>query len=77
MTEPSRRDRLRPAELVGFSAVIAIFVGGVVLLSTRDFALAAIFLGVAFIGTLLVIAMLLLSMKPNKSSTDRNDTDPH
>ena len=31
-TDPSKRDRTRPAELLGFSGVIALFVAVVVLL---------------------------------------------
>ena len=34
MSTPSRRDRLRPAELLGISAVVAVFIGLVVLMST-------------------------------------------
>jgi hypothetical protein len=58
--KPSRRDRFRPAELVGLAAVVGLFAGLVVLLTTRDIGLAVIFLGVAFIASLLILAMLAL-----------------
>lgn len=65
MTEPSRRDRFKPAELLTLSAVIALFGGLVVLLSTRDLVLSLIFFGVIFIVTLVTIALLVLAIKPN------------
>ncbi|MET1044501.1 MAG: hypothetical protein ABWX59_10350 [Microbacteriaceae bacterium] len=77
MIQPSRKDRMRPAELVGFSAVLALFAGIIVLLSTRELGLAVIFFGIAFIVSLLVVAMLLLAMKPNKDDTPRHDTSGH
>ena len=42
--QPSRRARTRPAELLGLSGVLALFVGLTVLMSTRDVVLALIFL---------------------------------
>ncbi|KTR08876.1 hypothetical protein [Curtobacterium luteum] len=70
MTTPSRRDRLRPAELLGISAIIAVFVAVVVLISTREPQLAVIFLGVAFIVVVVVLAMLQLA-----STSDQDDND--
>ncbi len=75
MQEPSRRERARPAELVGLSAVLAGFVGVVVLIATRDYAneggpvLTLIAFGGTFIVALLMFAMLALAEKPN---TPRN-----
>ncbi len=57
---PTRRQRLKPLELVAMAAVTAVFVGGVVLLATRELELAAIFCGVAFILSLLLLAMFAL-----------------
>jgi len=45
------------------SAVIAVFIGLVVVLSTRQVTLALVFAGVTFIVSLVVIAMLALAMK--------------
>lgn len=67
---PSRRDRLRPLELVGFSAVLGIFAGLVVLLTTRELVLAAIFLGVGFIVSLMVVALIGLGGKPSQEDLD-------
>jgi hypothetical protein len=60
MTGPSRRERMKPVELVGLAGIVLIFVGVVVLATTRDLPLAAIFAGIAFILTLLLLAMLSL-----------------
>ncbi|WGD37307.1 ABC transporter ATP-binding protein [Lysinibacter sp. HNR] len=63
--EPTRRERLRPLELIGFSAILAIFAGAIVMMSSREFVLSLIFFGVAFIVSLVTLAMLGLGMKPN------------
>lgn len=65
MVVPTMRDRMRPAELLGLSAVFGVFAGLVVLMTTRDIILAVIFFGIAFIVSVVVIAMLVLAMKPN------------
>lgn len=62
--QPSRKDRTRPLELVGLSGILAIFTGLVVLMSTREVILAVIFLGIAFIVSLVVLAMLALAVRP-------------
>ncbi|WP_244259317.1 hypothetical protein [Rathayibacter sp. VKM Ac-2759] len=63
--QPTRKDRLRPLELIGFSAGMAAFVGLVVLLSTREPVVAAVSFGVAFIVVLVAIAMFSLTFKPD------------
>jgi uncharacterized membrane protein HdeD (DUF308 family) len=78
VTAPSRRDRLRPLEFILISAVIAVFVGLVVLFSTRQATLALIFFGVAFIVSLVGVAMLSLAVKPGdaeKIDLDQQDHD--
>jgi fatty acid desaturase len=72
---PSRRDRLRPVELLVMSAIMAAFVGLVVLMSTREWMLAGIFAGVAFIVVLVVIAMFALTFKPNENEQHEIDDD--
>ncbi len=67
---PSRQDQLRPLEFVGMAAVIAIFIGLVVLGSTRQIVLSLVFFGVAFIVSLVVIAMLSLAVKPDSDERD-------
>ena len=66
MAAPSRRDRTRPVELIGLSAIFAVFVGLVVLMSTREVVLALIFAGIAFIVSLVGLAMLSLAVRPDK-----------
>jgi NhaP-type Na+/H+ and K+/H+ antiporter len=80
MTVPSRRDALRPVEYIGIAAVVSIFVGLVVLGSTREIPLSLIFFGVAFIVTLVTLAMLALAMRPDadeKLDLDSQDHDAH
>ncbi|MCU1412211.1 MAG: hypothetical protein JWR04_2918 [Rhodoglobus sp.] len=66
MAAPSRRDRTRPVELLGLSGIFAVFVGLVVLMSTREAVLALIFAGIAFIVSLVGLAMLSLAVRPDK-----------
>jgi NADH:ubiquinone oxidoreductase subunit K len=77
VTQPSKRDVFKPVELIVLSAVLALFVGLTVLLSTRSPLLAVIFFGVAFIVVLVVVAMLVLTFKPNKDEqTELDDEVP-
>lgn len=78
MNAPAPRDRTRPAELLIISGVLAIFVGLVVLMSTREVFLALIFLVIAFIVALVVLAMLALAVQPDyaeKSDLDEQDRE--
>lgn len=65
MEKPSIRERLRPFELLGVSGVIGLFTGLVIMLTTRELWLAGIGFGVAFILSVMLIALLALSAKPN------------
>lgn len=62
---PSKKDKLKPLELVGFSAVLSIFATLVVLMATKDFRLAAIVLALVFILSLMTVALIGLGIKPN------------
>jgi len=73
VSAPSRRDRTRPLELLGLSGVFAVFVGVVVLISTREIVLALIFAGIAFIVSLVGLAMLALAVRPD--SDEKLDLD--
>lgn len=76
MTEPSRKDRTRPVELLLISGGIAVFVGLIVLMSTRQWILALIFTGVGFILALVVLAMLALAVRPDgEEQLDLDDQD--
>lgn len=70
MDTPSIRERLRPFELLAISAVIGLFTGLVIMLTTREWWLAAIGFGVAFILSVMMIALLALSAKPNEAERD-------
>lgn len=67
MSTPTLRDRLKPAELVVVSIVIGLFTGLVVMMSSRDWILSAVSVGVVFIICLVVMAMFVLAIKPNKN----------
>ena len=75
MTDPRRRDRTRPLELLGVSAAIAIFVGVFVFVGTRALDRSLIFAGVSFVIALVVLAMLMLAVGPKDLGGD--DAPPH
>ncbi|GAA2226116.1 hypothetical protein N1031_04060 [Herbiconiux moechotypicola] len=75
MNQPSRRDRLKPVELLVLSGILSLFVGLVVLFTTREIVLSLIFFGLAFIVTLVVMAMFSLSIKPNEIEQHEIDDD--
>lgn len=64
MSKPTWRERLRPVELLALAGVFGVFAGLIVLMSTREWLLAVIFLGIAFIVSLVVLAMLALAVSP-------------
>lgn len=77
MGAPTRRDRLRPLELLVLAAVLGIFVGLVVFMGTREWIVAAIFCGVVFIVALVVIAMLALAfVSPGEKLPGQDDDEP-
>lgn len=63
--KPSRSDRLRPAEYVGGAAIAAIFVGVIALVVTREWMIALVGAGGAFIVVLMVLALLQMAVKPD------------
>ena len=75
---PSRRDRFRPVELLVMSGIIAIFVGLVVAGSIRNIVTGAIFAGVGFIVSLVVLATLAITTRPDaEERRDIDDQDHH
>ena len=66
MTTPTLRDRLKPVEILIVSALLGIFTGLVVLMSSRDLILSSIAFGAVFIVCLVAMAMFVLAIKPNK-----------
>jgi predicted lysophospholipase L1 biosynthesis ABC-type transport system permease subunit len=77
VAKPSRKDRTRPAELLILSAVMAIFTGLIVLMSTRDIVLSLIFVGIVFILVLVVLAMLVLAVRPDGDELHDLDEQDH
>jgi hypothetical protein len=58
---PARRERFRPLELLAVAGVLGVFTGLIVFMGTREWVVAAIFFGVVFIVSLVVLAMLALA----------------
>ena len=67
--QPSRRDILRPAELVGGSAIAALFVGLIVIFTTRQIELTLISAGITFIVVLMVLALFAMGSKKDAEET--------
>ena len=63
---PSRRDVLRPVEFVGGAAIAAVFTALIVLITTRDWFLTLITAGGTFIVVLMGLALLAMTVKPNR-----------
>ena len=72
---PTRRDRMRPVELLALAAAFGVFTGLVVGLGTREWLLAVIFFGVVFIVSLVVLAMLALAFTPADEKLPGQDDD--
>lgn len=67
--QPTRREILKPVELVGGAGFAAIFVGLIVLLSTRQWLLTAVFVGITFIVVLMVLALFAMGSKKDAEET--------
>ena len=75
--QPSRADRLKPAEYIGLSGGMGLFVGLTILLTTRELVLSLVGFGVVFIIALVVIAMFALGTKPNAAEESDLDEQNH
>jgi len=75
VTVPSRRERTRPAELLGLSGALAAVTGVITYFGTRDWLLSVEFTGVAFIVSLVVFAMLLLAISPKREDDEIDPPD--
>jgi membrane protein implicated in regulation of membrane protease activity len=76
--KPTTQEILKPVELLGIAFVLALFVGLIALIATRQPVLAAIGFGVAFIVSLVVLAMFTLSFRQGddeKRDLDEQDRD--
>ncbi|MGV3733088.1 MAG: hypothetical protein ACO1N6_06780 [Microcella sp.] len=75
MTEPTARITLRPAELVGLAGIVAVFVGLITLMVTRELIFSLIVLGGAFVLGLITLAMLMLAVTPNRPADGERQPD--
>ncbi len=66
MTDPHSRITLRPAELVGLAALVALFVALITLMVTRELVFSLIIFGGTFVLDLVLLAMLMLAITPNR-----------
>lgn len=71
----ARSEKSRPLELVGLSAVVAVFIGVIVMMVTKNLQMAAVFAGTAFIVTVLFLAMLVLATSPQLPPRSENPHD--
>ena len=77
MNQPTRKDVMRPFELLGIAGAIAVFCGLIILATTRDLLVTAIGFGVIFILALLTLALLALVMKPGDAEQSELDERPN
>ena len=75
MTEPRPRITLRPGELVGLAALVAVFVGLITLMVTREVMLSLIVFGATFVLDLITLAMLMLAVTPNRPTDGERQPD--
>ena len=71
----ARSEKSRPLELVGLSAVVAVFIGAIVMMVTKNCQVSAVFAGTAFIVTVLFMAMLVLATSPQLPPRSENPHD--
>jgi len=68
MTEPqhtpTRREKMKPVELLVMAGIFGVFVGAFVFMGTREWGLSLIMAAVAFIASLVVLATLLIAVGP-------------
>ena len=75
---PRRVRAIRPGDVLGLSAVLALFAGVGVLIATRNLLLAVEFAGAGFIVSIVVCATLLLAIsKPDPGDFPDDSTSGH
>jgi hypothetical protein len=75
MTEPRSRITLRPAELVALAALVALFVALITLMVTRELVFSLIVFGGTFVLDLVVLAMLMLAITPNRPADGEREPE--
>ncbi len=73
MTKDRPRRMMAPMEFVAIAGTLSLFALLVVLMVTRDWSNAFIASGATFVLVIMVIAMLLLAMKPNATPEGQRD----
>lgn len=63
---------MKPAEIFGFSGVLAIFAALIVLMSSRSIMLTLIFAAIAFVVSLAFIGVINVSGKKNTDADDES-----
>ena len=80
MTEPShtptRREKLKPLELLVMAGVFGLFVGAFVFMGSRLWDLSLIMAAVAFIASLVILATLLIAVGPKIDDERVDPVDP-
>jgi hypothetical protein len=71
----SRKDKSKPFQLIGLALTAGVFIGGIVLMVTHDVRMAGMFAGGGFVVTILVLAMIVLTMTPQLPKRDNNPHD--
>lgn len=71
----SQKDKTRPLQLIGMALITGLFIGGIVLMATRDLRMAGMFAGGGFVVTILVLAMIVLTMTPQLPKRENNPHD--
>jgi len=73
---PTRREKMKPVELLVMAGVFGLFVGAFVFMGTREWGLSLIMAAVAFIASLVVLATLLIAVGPKVDDERVDPVDP-
>jgi hypothetical protein len=72
---PTRSDQPRPVEVLLLSGTMGLFAGLITLLVTRDMTLASTFFGLAFIVSIVVIAIFTMSFRSDDEQSGHSNDD--
>lgn len=76
-SSPARPSKLTPVELLVGSALMAVFAGIVLIISTRDWMLTLIAVGIVFLVGLAMLTLLSRNIKPNSRDIGASEHVPH
>ncbi|MEB4614868.1 ABC transporter ATP-binding protein [Leucobacter sp. M11] len=74
---PQKPSKLTPKELLTGSALMAVFAGIVLIISTRDWVLTLIAVGIVFVVGLALMAFLSRNIIPNSRDIGASEHVPH